>query len=146
MKKQKKDMSGCPILYGMGMFGDKWTLLIIRDILFMGKRYYNEFLNSDGNISTNILADRLASLEVNGIISKTLDETNRSKYIYNLTEKGKDLLPVMLSIVEWSEKYDENTKVPDEFINKLRQNPKKLQKEILKAMEKAESVIKSKEL
>lgn len=146
MKKQEKDMSGCPIRYGMGMFGDKWTLLIIRDILFMGKRYYNEFLNSDENISTNILADRLASLEANGIVSKTLDKTNRSKYIYNLTEKGKGLLPVMLAIVDWSEKYDKKTKVPEEFADKLRQNPKKLQKEILKAMEKAESAVKCKEL
>jgi len=138
-------MCGCPILYGMGMFGDKWTLLIIRDILFMGKRYYSEFLNSEENISTNILADRLASLEKNAIISKTLDKTNRSKYIYNLTEKGKELLPVMLSIFDWSEKYDEKTKVPDEFIKRLRQNPKKIKKEILKALEKGESIIKRKD-
>ena len=95
-------MCGCPIRYGMGMFGDKWTLLIIRDMMFMGKRYYNEFLNSEENISTNILADRLACLEKNGIVSKTMDEKNRSKYIYSLTKKGKELLPVMLSIVDWS--------------------------------------------
>jgi DNA-binding HxlR family transcriptional regulator len=145
MKKQDKNMHGCPIRYGMGMFGDKWAFLIVRDILFMGKRYYNEFLNSEENISTNILADRLACLEENGIISKTLDETNRSKYIYNLTEKGKDLLPVILAIVDWAEKYDKKTTVPNEFINKLRQNPKKLQKEILKAMEKAENIIMPKE-
>lgn len=138
-------MNGCPIRYGMGMFGDKWTLLIIRDILFMGKRYYNEFLNSDENIATNILADRLACLEKNGIVSKTPDENNRSKYIYSLTQKGKDLLPIMLAIVDWSEKYDGKTRVPDDFAKKLRQNPKKIQKDILKAMEKGEPVVKCKE-
>ena len=144
MKKQNKEMNGCPIRYGMGMFGDKWTLLIIRDILFMGKRYYNEFLNSDENISTNILADRLACLEENGIINKKPDEANRSKYIYTLTKKGKELTPVMLAIVDWAEKYDEKTRVPEDFAEKLRQNPKKLEKEIINALEKAEPVIKCK--
>ena len=138
-------MCGCPIRYGMGMFGDKWTLLIIRDMMFLGKRYYNEFLNSDENISTNILADRLASLEKHGIVSKTLDETNRSKYIYNLTEKGKDLLPVMLAIIDWSEQYDEKTTVPEDLAKKVRQNPKKVMKEILKALEKGEPAVKCKE-
>ena len=66
----KYDPHGCPIRYSLGLFGDKWSLLIIRDLMFKGRHYYGEFLNAGEGISTNILADRLARLEVAGIIAK----------------------------------------------------------------------------
>ena len=141
MKKKESKMFGCPIRYGLGMFGDKWSLLIIRDMMFFGKRYYGDFLKSDEGIATNILADRLAGLEQKGIINKTRDETNQTKNIYSLTQKGIDLLPTMLAIIDWSERYDQVTTAPLELVNKLRSNPKKLEKEIRLALKENRSVI-----
>lgn len=97
--------SDCPLNFGLEIFGDKWTLLIIRDLMFFGKRYYNGFLASAEGISTNILADRLAMLEQENFIKKNKDETHKQKLIYSLTEKGTDLLPIILEIGLWSDKY-----------------------------------------
>lgn len=97
--------SDCPLNFGLEIFGDKWTLLIIRDLMFFGKRYYNEFLSSAEGISTNILADRLSMLEKENFLKTSKDETHKQKIIYSLTEKGIDLLPVILEIGLWSDKY-----------------------------------------
>jgi len=97
--------SGCPINLGLEMFGDKWTLLIIRDMMFAGKRRYREFLASDEAISSNILADRLAMLLDAGIVTRADDPSHRLKGIYSLTEKGIDLLPIIAQISRWSRKY-----------------------------------------
>ena len=96
--------------------GDKWTLLIVRDLMFKGKNSYTEFLQSDEKISTNILADRLKKLEDNGVVEKRVALDNRSKSIYSLTNKGKDLLPMMLEITVWSAKYDSSTNTPASFL------------------------------
>jgi DNA-binding HxlR family transcriptional regulator len=115
----------------MGIFGDKWTLLIVRDMMFKGKRYYGEFTDPEEGISTNILADRLGKLVSNGVAEKERDPDNQSKFIYRLTVKGKELLPMMLAMVDWAEKHDPNTEVPKEFIQKLRKDPDSLKKDIL---------------
>jgi DNA-binding HxlR family transcriptional regulator len=111
--------SNCPVNFVLETFGDKWTLLIVRDIMFHGKNKYGEFLNSHEGISTNILAERLQRLEVNGVISKSVSEDKRSA-TYQLTEKGKDLLPIMLEITAWSAKHDPLTNTPGDFLMKLR--------------------------
>jgi DNA-binding HxlR family transcriptional regulator len=85
-------------------------------MLFKGKQYYSEFLHADERISTNILADRLGKLESEGLISKERDSQNLSKFIYRPTGKGKDLLPLMLEMIEWSTKYDPQPGVPDNII------------------------------
>lgn len=87
------------------MFGDKWTLLIIRDMVFFNKRSYNEFLTSEEKISTNVLADRLNMLEKEQFITKGKDKEHKQKIIYSLTEKAIDLLPVIIEIGLWSDKY-----------------------------------------
>ena len=97
--------SDCPLNYGIEIFCDKWSLLIIRDLMFFGKRYFNEFLSSEEHIATNLLADRLSMLEKEKIISKSKDSQHKQKIVYSLTEKGIDLLPVILTIGLWSEKY-----------------------------------------
>ena len=97
--------SNCPLNYGVEIFGDKWTLLIIRDLMFFGKRSYNEFLQSEEGIATNILADRLSMLEKEKIIQKKKDPEHKQKNIYHLTEKGIDLLPIIITIGLWSDKY-----------------------------------------
>lgn len=99
--------SDCPLNFGLEVFGDKWTLLIVRDLMFFGKRYYSEFLESAEGISTNILADRLAMLEKQKIVVKKKSSAHKQKYIYSLTEKGIDLLPVVIAIGTWSHQYGE---------------------------------------
>jgi len=128
--KKTQNWSGCPVRFGMSQFGDKWSFLIIRDLMFKGRKYYHEFLEAGEGISTNILASRLADLERNGLVSKCQDTVKRSKYIYRLTEKGIALIPMMLSMIDWAEKYDNQTEVPTAFINKLRANPLKLAQEL----------------
>ncbi|MDF2190418.1 helix-turn-helix domain-containing protein [Paraflavitalea sp. CAU 1676] len=100
--------SDCPLNYGLEIFGDKWTLLIIRDLMFFGKRYYSEFLESAEGISTNILADRLNTLEQQKIITKKKSKLHKQKVIYSLTQKGIDLLPVIVAIGLWSDEYADN--------------------------------------
>ena len=97
--------SGCPINLGIEVFGDKWTLLIIRDMMFAGKRHFREFLASDEGISSNILADRLTMLMAAGILTRAHDPSHKLKAIYSLTEKGIDLLPVIAQISRWSRSY-----------------------------------------
>jgi len=132
--KKTKNWTGCPVRFGMSQFGDKWSFLIIRDLMFKGRKYYNEFLEAGEGISTNILASRLVDLEVNGIVTKRQDKIKRSKYIYSLTEKGTALMPMMLSMIDWAEKYDDKTEVPTEFVKNLRENPDKVQQELLKQL------------
>lgn len=133
--KKTKSWAGCPVRFGMSQFGDKWSFLIIRDLMFKGRKYYNEFLEAGEGISTNILASRLVDLECNGIVVKRRDTIKRSKYIYSLTDKGIALMPMMLAMIDWAEKYDELTEVPLEFVQQLRQNPKQLQQKLLDQLE-----------
>jgi len=100
--------SDCPLNYALEIFGDKWTLLIIRDLVFFNKRYYQEFLSSEEKISTNILADRLANLEKNGFVKREKVAYHKQKIIYSLTEKGIDLVPLIIEIAIWSAKYGED--------------------------------------
>ena len=112
----------CPVFYAVSRLGDKWSLLIIRDLMFFGKRHYGEFLNSSEGISTNILANRLERLEKDGLVSKREDPDNRSRYYYGLTEKGLALMPVLLEIVNWSATHDDETAAPAHFIRALRED------------------------
>ena len=105
----------CPIHYAVEMFGDKWSLVIIRDLMFFAKRHYSDFLKSPDGISTNILASRLVDLEKKGIIKKAPDENHGAKYVYSLTEKGLALIPVMLSIINWSATFNKFSAVPEGF-------------------------------
>lgn len=96
----------CPVAFALDIFGDRWSLLILRDLLFKDKRHYGEFLKSSERISTNILADRLAKLEAVDVVCKRRDPRHQSRYIYSLTPKGEDLLPLLLEMVAWSARYD----------------------------------------
>ena len=96
--------SNCPINFGLEAFGDRWSLLIIRDIIFWGKKTYGDFLRSDEQIATNILAARLASLEASGIVTKVPHQTDKRKDVYQLTTKGLDLIPLLVEIISWSGK------------------------------------------
>ncbi len=97
--------SDCPISMSLDIWGDKWTLLIVRDLMFEGKRTYGEFLSSEEGIATNILASRLKRLKDAGIITARTNPKNRSSEIYALSEKGIDLLPVLIETHLWAERY-----------------------------------------
>lgn len=101
----QKLRSGCPVSLGLDIFGDKWTLLIVRDLMFNGKRHYREFLQSAEGISSNILADRLKLLLSEGIVTTADDPSHLQKVVYSLTEKGLALLPILMQISAWSFEY-----------------------------------------
>ena len=106
-KPSPKRRSGCPLNASVEMLGDRWSLLIIRDMILRGFRSYKEFLESYEGIATNILADRLRKLEAYGIIARQGDPSDGRKVIYALTEKGIDLAPVMSEMVLWAAAHEE---------------------------------------
>ena len=101
-----KKRSDCLFSYSLDIWGDKWSLLIIRDMIFMGKSTYGDFLKSPERIATNILATRLQQLEENGLIEKTEHPGSKAKNLYKLTPKGIALVPVFVEIFLWAEKYE----------------------------------------
>lgn len=107
-KSGPKRRSGCPLNASVEMLGDRWSLLIVRDMMLRGFRTYKQFLESFEGIATNILADRLRRLEGHGIISAEPDPSDRRKRIYRLTAKGIDLAPVLTEMVLWAAAH-ENT-------------------------------------
>ncbi len=100
-----KEKSACPINLSLEVLGDRWTLLIIRDLMFAGKKHFREFLQSDEGISSRTLAERLQTLQDEGIITKSEDPSHKLKAIYRLTEAGMDLLPVLATLGAWGSKH-----------------------------------------
>ena len=100
-----RERSGCPISLSLELLGDRWTLLIIRDLVFAGKTHFREFLLSDEGISSRTLAERLQTLQDEGIVTRSDDPTHKLKAIYRLTEAGIDLLPVLATLGAWGSKY-----------------------------------------
>ncbi|RWB75311.1 MAG: transcriptional regulator [Mesorhizobium sp.] len=100
-----KGRSGCPISLSLELLGDRWTLLIIRDLAFAGKRHFREFLQSDEGISSRTLAERLQTLQDEGILTRSDDPSHGLKAIYRLTEAGIDLLPVLATLGAWGSKH-----------------------------------------
>ena len=98
--------SGCPLNASVEMLGDRWSLLIIRDMMLLGRRTFKEFLTGYEGIATNILADRLRRLESYGIISAERDPADGRKLIYVLTPKGIDLAPVLSEMVLWAGRHE----------------------------------------
>ena len=97
--------SDCPISSALDLFGDKWSLLIIRDLVYFGERTFKDFMGAAEKISSARLADRLCKLESLDLLTKSNHPTNRKVYLYNLTAKGIDLFPVIAEYVKWSNKY-----------------------------------------
>src|SRR5207302_10695952 len=102
-----KRRSGCPLNASVEMLGDRWSLLIIRDMMLLGYRSFKEFLNSHERIASNILADRLLRLENYGIIASARDPSDGRKQTYSLTPKGLGLAPVLTEMVLWAAAYED---------------------------------------
>jgi DNA-binding HxlR family transcriptional regulator len=106
-KPQLKHRSGCPVSISLEMLGDRWSLLIIRDLMVRGFRTFKEFQGSSERIATNILADRLRKLEAAGIVTAEAEKTDARRVNYRLTEKGIDLAPVLLELLIWGARHEE---------------------------------------
>lgn len=129
----KKLRSHCPINFGLESFGDKWSLLILRDIIFRGKRAYGDFLKSEEGFATNILATRLATLENEGILEKRADPGDARKSFFVLTEKGLDLIPLLFEMILWSSKYDSKSEAHriKKLVELIRKNNRRISKKII---------------
>jgi DNA-binding HxlR family transcriptional regulator len=130
-KTEPSRRSGCPINISLEVIGDRWSLLVIRDMMMRGFRTYQEFLGSEEGIATNILADRLRKLEVYGIISTSRDPEDGRKLIYKLTQKGMALGPVLLELALWSARYEITDASPG-IIQKMEKNREAFLAEIRK--------------
>jgi DNA-binding HxlR family transcriptional regulator len=120
-KSQSKRRSDCPVSISLEIFGDRWSLLIIRDLMVRGYRTFKEFQAAGEGIATNILADRLRKLEAAGIITAGIEKTDGRKVNYRLTEKGIDLAPVLLELLIWGARHEE-TGAPCAVIDEMEKN------------------------
>lgn len=110
----RKDMrSGCPINLSLEIFGDRWTLLVLRDIIFTGARHFRELLAGPERISSNILTGRLSALVEHGLLTRTGDPSHKQKITYSLTEQAIDLVPVFVQLGAWGTRY---LPVADEYV------------------------------
>ena len=134
-----KKRSDCPISCSLDIWGDKWALLIVRDLMFAKQCTYGDFLKSDEKIATNILASRLQTLEENGIITKSDHPESKAKVLYKLTQKGIDLLPLMIEINLWAEKYFNIPTERRELLKEVKKDKEKFIKTAIKELKKSSS-------
>lgn len=137
MKKKKIEFrSTCPISTALDIFGDKWSLLVVRDLMFNEKKTYGEFLESEEKIATNILADRLMLLEAGGIISKEEHPDSKAKVLYRLTKKGIDLVPAVVEIILWSEKHHAVHPFARQFAKQIKKDKEGMLKQLKTSLSK----------
>jgi DNA-binding HxlR family transcriptional regulator len=126
-----KHRSGCPVNISLEVFGDRWSLLIVRDLMIRGFRTFKDFQTAGEGIASNILADRLQKLQTSGIIEAEVDEADRRMVNYRLTEKGIGLAPVMLELLVWGVRH-ENTGAPSAIVEQMAANREQVLAEVRK--------------
>jgi len=139
-KHKPQRRSSCPVNASLEILGDRWSLLIIRDLMLRSYRTYEEFLSSDEGIATNILAERLRRLEATGIISTSGDAEDRRKVVYRLTAKGIDLAPIVVELILWGAQH-EATGAPPAAIRKMRARREQFLAEIRRNWEEAGTAV-----
>lgn len=117
-RNPRRRRSECPLNAALEMVGDRWSLLIVRDVMLGGRRNYKAFLAGGERIATNVLADRLARLEALGILASVRDPADRRRIHYKLTSKGLDLAPVLIELVLWAARH-ERTAAPKELLDEM---------------------------
>lgn len=110
--------SDCPISYALDVVGDRWSLIVLRDLIFVRKRYFQEFLGSPEKIASNILASRLKLLEKAGLVTRAADAANARRVVYAPTAKALDLLPVLLELLLWGTKHHARANAPESFVRR----------------------------
>ncbi len=113
--------SACPISISLDIFGDRWSLLVVRDLMFKGLRTFKEFAAAGEGIATNVLADRLDRLELSGVIARATDPGDARRVLYYLTAKGMALAPVLIEMVIWAARYEE-TDAPPRTVRAMRED------------------------
>lgn len=129
--RRHRRRSDCPISSALDLLGDKWSLLIMRDVLLRGKSHYREFLAAEEGIATNILSDRLTSLETAGLIERTGHDPRSGKQEYHATAKGKDLIPLLLEMMAWSAAHDPKVALPGVLIAELARDRANVARKVL---------------
>ena len=137
-RPKPKHRSGCPVNISLEVLGDKWSLLIVRDMMVRGFTSFKEFQESGEGIATNTLADRLQKLEVAEIMIAESNPADARRVNYRLTRKGIDLAPVMLELLIWGARY-EDSGAPCALINKLEKHRKELLAEVRRRWQKRDS-------
>lgn len=130
--RNKECRSCCPLAGALDILGDRWSLLVIRDLMLFNRHEYKDFLKSPEGIATNILADRLQCLKSLGVIDSMPHPKHKSKKIYYLTQKGKDLLPIVVEMVIWGGTYNASPEMPRAQFNALKRDPQKFIRGVLK--------------
>jgi DNA-binding HxlR family transcriptional regulator len=120
-KPQSTRRSGCPVSIALEAFGDRWSLLIVRDLMVRGMRAFKEFQESGEGVASNILSDRLHKLKAAGIVTAEAESDDRRRVNYRLTQKGIDLAPVLLEILLWAARHEE-TGAPCSLIEAMEQD------------------------
>ena len=128
-KKSVRRRSRCPLNATLEAFGDGWSLLIVRDLMFKGRTTFKDFLDAEEGISTNILADRLQKLEALGIVAGQRDAVDARRIRYRLTEKGLDLVPVLVEMILWGARY-EDTDAPPRTVRRMTEDRERFIAEI----------------
>ncbi len=129
---KKRGPTICPIVFSLDIFGDKWSLVILRDILLRDKCHFHEFLASEEKIASNILSARLETLVSEGLLTKEGDAANKSAAIYKPTKKALALLPMLFELMRWGIVYNPNADTSGPVMRQLLNDPKGLQARILK--------------
>lgn len=132
--KESECRSCCPVANSLDVLGDRWTLLVIRDLMFMNKHEYKEFLCCPEAIATNILSDRLKRLMANCVIACKPHPKHKTKKLYYLTQKGKDLLPILVELILWGATHRAAPGMPKARFEKVRRDPKKFMRDTLKQL------------
>ena len=136
--KPRKARSGCPVSIALEVFGDRWSLLIVRDMMVRGFRTFKEFQESGEGIASNILAKRLRALETAGIVTAETEKTDARRVNYRLTEKGIDLAPALLELLIWGAQH-EQTGAPCGVIDKMADNRQGVLAEVRRRWEQRDS-------
>ncbi|WP_259014211.1 winged helix-turn-helix transcriptional regulator [Emticicia fluvialis] len=138
--KSNERRSECPISLSLDIFGDRWSLLIVRELMLYETRTYGDFTKSEEKIATNILANRLQILEENGIIVKLPYPDNKVKGLYKLSPKGVDLIPALIEIALWGDKYLSSSTESSPFLKEVKKNKPKFLKNIMEKLCKDDKV------
>lgn len=128
---KKRPESVCPIVYSLDIWGDPWSLVILREILILHKRHYREFMTMREGISTNILASKLESLVKAGILEKKQEGKSKKDIVYIPTQKGIELTPVITAIMSWGLRYNPKTDLSIPIMKCVWDNPDEATKKIL---------------
>lgn len=135
IKNNLKRRSNCPISFSLDIFGDKWGLLVLRDIMFYNRTRFSDFMPQE-HIATNVLTDRLAKLEAAGLIVKKSNAKLRNQYIYSVTPSGQSLLPLLIEMTLWGLEHDAESLASEEFIKRMQSEKQKVVREISRAVKR----------